>query len=106
MKYILIFSLLFLIFSKNLRWKPLSKYKYKYNLFLKIFNLVNKQGKIKREMIEIYVDDRIPVCASAKVCFNDLCEIIDEEDYNYHLKYCYSLLFDCYKEMEEYPIPY
>ena len=57
-------------------------------------------------MIEINVDDRIPVCASAKICFNDLCEIIDEDDYHYQVKYCFSLLTDCYKEMEEYPIPY
>ena len=57
-------------------------------------------------MIEVNVDDRIGVCASAKYCFNDLCEIIDEDDYNYHRKYCYNLLFECYKEMEENPIPY
>ena len=57
-------------------------------------------------MIEVNVDDRIGVCASAKNCFNDLCEIIDEDDYNYHMKYCNNLLFECYKEMEESPIPY
>lgn len=56
-------------------------------------------------MIEINVDDRIGVCASAKNCFNDLCEIIDEEAYKYHTKHCYNLLFDCYKEMEEMQIP-
>ena len=37
--------------------------------------------KIKREMIEIEVNDDIGVCATAKNCFNDLCEIIDEESY-------------------------
>ena len=57
-------------------------------------------------MIEVNVDDRIGICASAKNCFNDLCEIIDEESYNYHLKYCQLLLLECYKEMEEMPIPY
>ncbi len=56
-------------------------------------------------MIEIDVDDRISVCASAKNCFNDLCEIIDEEAYNHHKNYCYSLLAECQKEMDEYQIP-
>ena len=67
------------------------------------FNILEKE---KRKLIEINVDDRINVCASAKICFNDLCEIIDEDSYNYQLNYCYNLLFECYKEMEENPIPY
>ena len=56
-------------------------------------------------MIEIDVGDRIGVCASAKNCFNDLCEIIDEESYNDQLNHCYTLLYECYKEMEDYDIP-
>ena len=59
----------------------------------------------KRGLIEIDVDDRFSICASAKICFNDLCEIIDEEDYNSHLKYCHKLLDECHKEMEENPFP-
>ena len=62
--------------------------------------------KIKREMIEIEVNDDIGVCATAKNCFNDLCEIFDEESYNYHLDYCYTLLYECYKEMEFFDPPY
>ena len=57
-------------------------------------------------MISIDVDDRISICATTKNCFNDLCELaIDEEAYRSHQQYCYRLLAECRKEMEEYRIP-
>ena len=76
------------------------------SLFILVLNTnLRKADVIKRKLIEINVDDRIGVCASAKNCFNDLCEIIDEEAYQEHEKYCYGLLDECYKEMDELDIP-
>ncbi len=76
-------------------------------LLLLIVNTINlrKSDEIRRRLVEINVDDRIGVCASAKICFNDLCEIIDEETYNSHEKYCNELLNECYKMMDEMDIP-
>ena len=65
----------------------------------------NKKNS-KRNLISIDVDDRISECAHAKNCFNDLCELeIDREAYDSHLKYCYTILAECHKLMEEYQIP-
>ena len=82
-------------------------------LFIIFFQIIFGQikdnfdfGTLETESSTIDVDDRISECAHAKNCFNDLCELeIDREAYDSQLKYCYSILAECRKLMEEYQIP-